>query len=353
MEIPERAVLTAECSEKAANAADPLGWLVHASTPFAVVSSIHELFVYPVSTRDSDDELSARSVAINDSKDELSTCPVLSNDLDFDISECPMSVNPVHAKETIFEPSVCPVAVKETVHELSPCSEPAVSKLSAWSITEAIKELSALPMTAKEAGCEFPSQMIIPELSESLVPALGAINRLSRFYVLVSLRSRSLRWLPDTSWPALATLCRSPVLPDPPWWLSTMLWWSSAPPWLSPATLWWSSALPDPLWWLSTMFWWSPVPLWLYASLALPQSPGLSTNKAYQHYMDLAYHPAPVPPSFHFFHYSPVLFHGERLEAAPWGGALSRSVSWLTTRGRQTHTHHMDFILDSISHHAY
>ncbi len=277
VEIPERAVLAAECSEKAANAADPLGWLVHASTPFAVVSSIHELFVYPVSTRDSDDELSARSVAINDSKDELSTCPVLSNDLDFDISECPMSVNPVHAKETIFEPSVCPVAVKETVHELSPCSEPAVSKFSAWSITEAIKELSAVPMTAKEAGCEFPSQMIIPELCESLVPALGAINRLSRFYVLVSLRSRSLLWLPDTSWSALATLWRSPVPPDPPWWLSNMLWWSSAPPappWLSPATLWWSPVPPDPPWWLSTMLWWSPVPLWFYASLALPQSPG-------------------------------------------------------------------------------
>ncbi len=32
---------------------------------------------------------------------------------------------------------------------------------------------------------------------------------------------------------------------------------------------------------------------------------------------------------------------------------VSRSVSWLTTRGRQTHTHHMDFILNSISHHAH
>ncbi len=62
-------VLAAECSEKAANAADSLGWLAHAATPFAVVSSIHELFVFPASTRHSDDELSARCVAINDSKD--------------------------------------------------------------------------------------------------------------------------------------------------------------------------------------------------------------------------------------------------------------------------------------------
>ncbi len=62
-------VLAAECSEKAANAADSLGWLTHAATPFAVVSSIHELFVFPASTRHSDDELSARCVAINDSKD--------------------------------------------------------------------------------------------------------------------------------------------------------------------------------------------------------------------------------------------------------------------------------------------
>ncbi len=76
----------------------------------------------------------------------------------------------------------------------------------------------------------------------------------------------------------------------------------------------------------------------------------LRTNKAYQHYTDLANHPAPVPPSLH---YSPVLFHGERLEATPWGGAMSRSVSWLTTRGSQTQTHQMDFILNSISHHAH
>ncbi len=87
------------------NAADSLGWLAHAATPFALVSSIHEFFFFSASTRDSDDELSARSVATNDSKDELSACPVLSNDLDFDISEWPMSVN--HAKETISEPSVC------------------------------------------------------------------------------------------------------------------------------------------------------------------------------------------------------------------------------------------------------
>lgn len=113
------------------------------------MSSIHELFVYQASTRDSEDELSA--------------CPVLSNDLDFEISECLISVNLVHAKETIFEPSVCPVAViKETVHELLPCSEPAVSELSAWSITEAINELSALPNTVKKAGCEFPSQRSFP-----------------------------------------------------------------------------------------------------------------------------------------------------------------------------------------------
>ncbi len=63
---------------------------------------IHELFVFPASTRDSDDKLSARSVAINDSKDELSAYPVLSNVFDFNISECPMSVKPVHAKENIF-----------------------------------------------------------------------------------------------------------------------------------------------------------------------------------------------------------------------------------------------------------
>ncbi len=55
-----------------ANAADSLGWLVHAATPFAVVSSIHKLFVFPASTRDSDDKLSPCSVAINNSKDELS-----------------------------------------------------------------------------------------------------------------------------------------------------------------------------------------------------------------------------------------------------------------------------------------
>ncbi len=85
VEIPEGAVLAARCSEKAANAANSLGWFAHAATPFAVVSSIHELFVFPASTRDSDDELSARSVVLNVSKDELSACPVLSNDLDFDI----------------------------------------------------------------------------------------------------------------------------------------------------------------------------------------------------------------------------------------------------------------------------
>ncbi len=32
---------------------------------------------------------------------------------------------------------------------------------------------------------------------------------------------------------------------------------------------------------------------------------------------------------------------------------LSRSVSWFTTRGRQTHTPHADFILNPISHHAH
>ncbi len=84
VEIPEGVVLAARCSEKTANAANSLGWFAHAATPFAVVSSIHELFVFPASTRDSDDELSARSV-LNVSKDELSACPVLSNDLDFDI----------------------------------------------------------------------------------------------------------------------------------------------------------------------------------------------------------------------------------------------------------------------------
>ncbi len=38
VEVPEGAVLAAECSEKVANAADSLGWLAHAATPFAVVS---------------------------------------------------------------------------------------------------------------------------------------------------------------------------------------------------------------------------------------------------------------------------------------------------------------------------
>ncbi len=37
-------------------------------------------------------------------------------------------------------------------------------------------------------------------------------------------------------------------------------------------------------------------------------------------------------------HYSPVLFQWERLEATPWGGAMSRSVSWLTTRGTLPHS---------------
>ncbi len=36
-------------------------------------------------------------------------------------------------------------------------------------------ELSALPITAKEAGCEFPSQMISPELCEPLFLVLVAI----------------------------------------------------------------------------------------------------------------------------------------------------------------------------------
>ncbi len=83
---------------------------------------------------------------------------------------------------------------------------------------------------------------------------------------------------------------------------------------------------------------------WLCFSPLPPHKQGLPTLHG------LAYHPAPVPPSLH---YSPVLFHGERLEAAPWGGAMSQLVSWLATRGRQTHTHHMDFILNSISHHAH
>ncbi len=79
---------------------------------------------------------------------------------------------------------------------------------------------------------------------------------------------------------------------------------------------------------------------WLCFSPLSPHEQGLPTLHG------LAYH----PPSLH---YSPVLFHGERLEAAPWGGAMSQLVSWLTTRGRPTHTHHMDFILNSISHHAH
>ncbi len=83
--------------------------------------------------------------------------------------------------------------------------------------------------------------------------------------------STMLWWFSAPPWSSLAMLWRSPVPPDPPWWLSTMLWWSSAqpaPPWPFAAMLWWSSALSDPLWWLSTMLWWSTVPLWLYASLA-------------------------------------------------------------------------------------
>ncbi len=74
----------------------------------------------------------------------------------------------------------------------------------------------------------------------------------------------------------------------------------------------------------------------------------LRMNKAYQHYTDLAYHPAPfrLPSTTH------STVSCGRLEAASWGGAMSWSVSWLTTRGCQTHAHHMDFILNSISHHV-
>ncbi len=79
---------------------------------------------------------------------------------------------------------------------------------------------------------------------------------------------------------------------------------------------------------------------WLCISPLSPHEQGLPTIHG------LAYHPEPVTP---LLLYSPVLFRGECLEAAPWGGAMSQLVSWLTTRGRQTHTHHMDFILNSIS----
>ncbi len=142
-----------------------------------------------------------------------------------------------------------------------------------------------------------------------------------------------------------------------------MLWWSSAPPtppFSSLATLWWSSAPPAPPWSRSggllihhggcqlcfgdLQFHSGSMLHWLCFSPLSPHEQGLPTLHG------LAYHPAPVPPSLH---YSPVLFHGERLEAAPWGGAMSQLVSWLATRGRQTHTHHMDFILKSISHHAH